>query len=175
MIGTATRLQTKSPVVFTSIDARLMENEGPNMDGERKMTVREFDALLPRLGRMSFDTVMIARSVLVEGQRPAEAAKQFGTSRQRVHSILNRVQKSAGEIPKSWKRVDVWLPPEWAAQVEEWASRALADHALADHALGDHVLAKRAEAERAQDEPAEADRPEGDHPETVSGSSGASA
>lgn len=175
MIGTATRLQTKSPVVFTSIDARLMENEGPNMDGERKMTVREFDALLPRLGRMTFDTVMIARSVLVEGQRPAEAAKQFGTSRQRVHSIINRVQKSAGEIPKSWKRVDVWLPPQWAAQVEEWASRALADHALADHALGDHVLATPAEAERAQDEPGEADRPEGDHPETVSGSSGASA
>lgn len=132
MIGTATRSQTQSPVVFTSIDARLMEHEGPNMDGEQKMTAAEFDALLPRLGRLTVDTVKIARSVLVDGQRPFEAATQFGTSRQRVNSILKRVEQAVREIPASWKRVDVWLPPELAAQVEEWAQRARADHAGAD-------------------------------------------
>lgn len=129
---TATRSQTQSHVVFTSVDARLMEHEGRNMDGEPKMTAAEFDALLPRLGRLTVDTVKIARSVLVDGQRPSEAAAQHGTSRQRVNAILKRVEEAAREFPTDWRRVDVWLPPELAAQVEEWAQRARADHAGAD-------------------------------------------
>ena len=132
MIATATRSQTQSRVVFTSIDARLMEQKGSNMDGDQKMTAADFDALLPRLGRLTVDTVRIARSVLVDGQRPSEAAAQFGTSRQRVNTILKRVDGAVREFPASWKHVDVWLPTELAAQVEEWAQRARADHAETD-------------------------------------------
>ena len=132
MIVTATRSQTQSRVVFTSIDARLMEHKGPNMDAEKKMTPADFDALLPRLGRLTVDTVKIARSVLVDGQRPFEAAAQHGTSRQRVNSILKRVEEAAREFPADWKRVDVWLPPEIAAEVEAMAQRARADHAGTD-------------------------------------------
>ena len=38
------------------------------MSGKSKMTPEEFDALRPRLGRLSLDTVALAREVLVDGR-----------------------------------------------------------------------------------------------------------
>lgn len=96
------------------------------MDADRKMTPGEFDALLPRLGRLSLDTVTIARAVLVDGLRPAEAATKHGTSRQRVNTVLRRIEAAQSEYPADWRRVEVWLPPELAAQVEKMAEEARA-------------------------------------------------
>lgn len=96
-----------------------------------KMTAAEFDALRPRLGRLTLDTVEVARAVLVEGLGQTDAAARYGMSRQRVHGIVQRFRAAAEEVPTGWRRVEVWLPPELAAQVEAMADRAKADHAAA--------------------------------------------
>lgn len=97
------------------------------MAGTTSMTADEFEALRPRLGRLALDTVDIARAVLVEGMRPAEAAVRHNMSRQRVHGIVQRFRAAAQEVPSGWRRVEVWLPPELAAEVEAMARRARQD------------------------------------------------
>lgn len=88
------------------------------------MAAEEFDALLPRLGGLSPDSVRIARAVVVDGQRPAEAARLHGLTRQRVNGIIRRFELARGEVPKGWRRVDVWLPPDLAEYVETMARQA---------------------------------------------------
>lgn len=94
-----------------------------------KMTLQEFEALRPLLGRLALDTVDIARAVLVEGVKPADAATRNHMSRQRVHGIVQRFRAAARQVPATWRRVEVWLPPELAAQVEAIAAKARDDHA----------------------------------------------
>ena len=94
-----------------------------------QMTLQEFEALRPLLGRLALDTVDIARAVLVEGVKPAEAATRNHMSRQRVHGIVQRFRAAARQVPATWRRVEVWLPPELAAQVEAIAAKARDDHA----------------------------------------------
>ncbi len=93
------------------------------------MSADEFDALRPLLGRLALDTVDIARAVLVEGMKPAEAAARHNISRQRVHGIVKRFRAAAQEVPTGWRRIEVWLPPALAAQVEAVAYKAREDYA----------------------------------------------
>jgi len=93
------------------------------------MTPEEFEALRPRVGRLSMDTVELARSVLVDGATQSEAAVQHGMSRQRVHGIVQRFKAAAEDLPTDWRRVEVWLPPHLAAQVEAMAREARINHA----------------------------------------------
>ncbi len=83
-----------------------------------KMTQAEFDALRPNLGRMALDSIDIARMVLLEGMTQAEVATTHNMSRQRVFGILERFQKAAQAIPQGWRKVEVWLPPDLANEVE---------------------------------------------------------
>lgn len=92
------------------------------------MTADEFDALRPRLGRLSLDSVAIARAVLVEGLKPADVAARFDMSRQRVHGIVQRFRAAAQEVPTGWRRIEVWLPHEIALKVEAMAQRAKNAH-----------------------------------------------
>ena len=94
----------------------------------RRLTADEFDALRPRLGRLALGTVAVARSVLVEGLRPIDAAGRFGISRQRVHGIVKRFEAAIRQVPSGWRRVEVWLPPDLVAQVEAMARRAHEEH-----------------------------------------------
>lgn len=94
-----------------------------------KMTPQEFDALRPLLGRLALDTIDIARAVLVEGIKPAEAAAHHHMSRQRVHGIVQRFRAAARQVPATWRRVEVWLPPELAVQVQALAAKAREEHA----------------------------------------------
>ena len=96
------------------------------------MTPGEFDALLPRLGRLTLDTVKIARAVLVDGMGAAEAGQAHGMTRQRIHAIVKRFDAAAKEFPRNWRKIQVWLPPELAAQVEAMAEKARADYAGAE-------------------------------------------
>lgn len=96
------------------------------------MTLAEFEAQLPKLGRLTLNSVNIARAVLVDGLGPAEAGHQHGMTRQRVNGILKRFDALAKQVPKDWRRVEVWLPPELAAQVEAMAEKARADYAGAE-------------------------------------------
>lgn len=88
------------------------------------MTPDEFERLRPRLGRVSPASAAIAREVLVEGVSLTEAGQRHGLTRQRVLGIVRRVQAAASAVPNSWKRVEVWLPPQMAAEVEAMAQRA---------------------------------------------------
>ena len=91
-----------------------------------RMTQAEFDALRPNLGQITLDTIDIARLVLVDGLTQAEVATVHNMSRQRVYGILQRFAAAAQNLPTGWRRVEVWLPPELAGQVEAMAKRARA-------------------------------------------------
>jgi hypothetical protein len=92
------------------------------------MTAEEFDALRPRLGRLALDSFEIARAVLVDGMKTTEAAHRYGMTRQRVHGIVQRFRAAAQDVPTGWRRVEVWLPPEMAEQVEAMAENARLNH-----------------------------------------------
>jgi hypothetical protein len=93
----------------------------------RVMSSREFDVLQHRLHRLAPETVAIARSVLVEGESQSVAAERFGTTRQRVHRIVRRVEAAANNVPAGWRKVECWLPPKWARYIEAIVAKMLAD------------------------------------------------
>lgn len=109
---------------FTSIDRFCVPSEQSDMANPQRMTVDEFERLRPRLGRVSPASVAIARAVLVDGLTLSEAGQRNGLTRQRVHGIVKRFQIAAELVPPNWKRVEVWLPPALAAEVEEMAQKA---------------------------------------------------
>jgi len=88
------------------------------------MTAQEFDALRPRLGRVSLDTLEIARAVLVDGVKQSDAATRYGMTMQRINGILRRFAAASQGVPTGWRRVEVWLPPDLAEQVERMAIEA---------------------------------------------------
>jgi len=91
------------------------------------MSSREFDKLQPRLHRLAPETVAIARAVLVEGASQSFAAERFGTTRQRVHGIVQRVEAAANNVPAGWRKVECWLPPKVARCIEMIVAKRLAD------------------------------------------------
>ena len=95
------------------------------------MSLEDFESLRPQLGRLTLDTIDIARAVMVEGLGTTEAAKRYGMTRQRIHGIVQRFRAAAVEVPTGWRRVEVWLPPQLASQVEEMAENARAEHIAA--------------------------------------------
>ena len=91
------------------------------------MSSDEFDALQPRLHRFASETIAIARAVLVDGESQSFAAERFGTTRQRVHGIVQRVEAAANNVPAGWRKIEYWLPPKVARYLEPIVARALAD------------------------------------------------
>ena len=91
------------------------------------MSSREFDRLQPRLHRLAPETVAIARAVLVEGVSQSFAAERFGTTRQRVYGIVQRVEAAANNVPVGWRKVECWLPPKVARCIETIVAKRLAD------------------------------------------------
>ena len=75
---------------------------------------------------MSERNLAAARSVLVDGLSPAVVAREYGISKQHLHGILSRVRRRLDDVPLDWVQVDVWLPPEVAAQVRELEAQARA-------------------------------------------------
>lgn len=93
-----------------------------------RLTAEEFDALRPRLGRVSVNTMEIARAVLVDGVRQSDAATRYGMTRQRINGILRRFAAASQGVPTGWRRVEVWLPPDLAEQVEAMAYKTILEH-----------------------------------------------
>ena len=91
------------------------------MSGKSKMTPEEFDALRPRL-----DTVALAREVLVDGRSQVDVAKGHGITKQRVSGMVARVIAAAHDVPATWQRVEVWVPPELVDQVRQLEAQARA-------------------------------------------------
>lgn len=96
------------------------------MSGKPRMTPDEFDALRPRLGRLSLDTVELAREVLVDGRSQVEVAKGHDITKQRVSGMVARVLAAAQDVPVTWQRVEVWVPPELVDQVRQLEAKARA-------------------------------------------------
>ncbi|MEX3614431.1 MAG: TrfB-related DNA-binding protein [Burkholderia gladioli] len=90
------------------------------------MTSAEFERIRSRLGRLTLDTVQIARRVLVEGIPQKDVAEDAGLTKQRVSSMVNRVLAAARAIPPEWVRVEEWFPPDLAAKVRKMAADAKA-------------------------------------------------
>lgn len=93
------------------------------------MTPEEFDSLAPRLGRMTPESVAIARAVLVDGIPKFVVAQQRKLTKPRVGAIVDRVLAAAQGVPRDWVRVEVWLPPELVPQVREMEAKARANAA----------------------------------------------
>lgn len=100
-------------------------------DGDRTlssatMTPEEFDAVQSRLGRMTLDTLRLAREVLVDGKSQTEVAAAYNFSRQRVNLAVQRVVKEAKQVPANWQLLEIWLPSELIARVREMEAEARA-------------------------------------------------
>ncbi|GAB5097482.1 TrfB-related DNA-binding protein [Caballeronia sp. HLA56] len=90
------------------------------------MTARDFKSLMPRLKRMTVGNVEIVRRVLVDGISQVDAANESGLTKQRINILVKTVLAASRDIPLDWEQVEVWLPPELAAQVRQMADEALA-------------------------------------------------
>lgn len=92
-----------------------------------RWTEEQFEALRPRLRRLRPASLEAAKAVLVDGRDQAEVGRQVGLTRQRINSIVARVEAAAAGVPKTWVKVECWLPPELAAQVQALAERLASD------------------------------------------------
>ena len=95
------------------------------------MTAEEFDSLGQRLGKMTPESVAIAREVLVDGVPKFVVAQRHNITKPRVGAIVERVLAAAQDVPRDWVRVEVWLPPELARQVREMEAEARAQAKVA--------------------------------------------
>ena len=118
--------QEPQNLVLTGIDDRPVPGpkNGDRTLGNATMTAEEFDAVQGRLGRMTLDTLRLAREVLVDGKSQTEVAAAYKFSRQRVNLAVQRVLKEANEVPPTWQLLEVWLPPELIARVREMEAEA---------------------------------------------------
>lgn len=75
----------------------------------------------PKLGKLTVDSVAMARRIFVEGETPSQVARERGVSRQSVTELKKRVERMLDNAPPGWVRVDVWLPPDDAEAVKKMA------------------------------------------------------
>ena len=73
-----------------------------------------------------------ARLVMVDGESAADVAEKFGCTRQQIHRVVSSLfdiyaVKQLVQIPETWTRVAVSLPPALAKQVKAMEKQALND------------------------------------------------
>ena len=88
----------------------------------------QFEAISPIFSKLPAASELAARAVLVQGLQPSEAARLHGISRQRLNGVLARFKAAISSVPPGWKRVQVWLPPATAFEVERMAQSLFAAH-----------------------------------------------
>ena len=97
------------------------------MTARTRLSAAAFEALRPRLARLALGSVDIAREILVDGRHVPDVAAARGLSRQRIYGILRRFDAAADSVPTDWQRVEVWVPPELAAEIVAKAAQARQD------------------------------------------------
>jgi hypothetical protein len=104
------------------------------MKNQRQLTHDEFEAIRPRLVRMSQNNVDAAYHVLVKGESQTTTGKLYGVTQQSIGDAVNAVwrhflkdckEKSGVEIPPDWVRVSATLPPEMAQVVTQMERSAM--------------------------------------------------
>ncbi|KND60982.1 hypothetical protein BVER_00865c [Candidatus Burkholderia verschuerenii] len=100
---------------------------------QRKLTPEEFEAIKPRLKRMSQRNVDAAYQVLVNDKTQSEIARELGVTQQSIGDAVNAVwkhfqkhyeQESGLAIPSDWIKVSALLPPEMAKVVTQMEKSA---------------------------------------------------
>lgn len=88
-----------------------------------KYTAAQWEQVSPAFRGLAISTVDMAKSVLVDGVRPADLARQLDVSRQLIYAAVQRVRKIMDEHQvQELVPVMVWLPPELAEQVKQMAA-----------------------------------------------------
>ncbi|MBF4560512.1 hypothetical protein GIW54_12940 [Pseudomonas proteolytica] len=88
-----------------------------------KYTADQWEKVSPAFRGLAVGTVEMAKAVLVDGQRPADLARQADVSRQLVYAAVKRVRNILEEHEaQELVPVMVWLPPELAEQVKQMAA-----------------------------------------------------
>jgi len=88
-----------------------------------KMTPQEFEAARPHFGRLTDDTIEMARLILVEGQSQTDVARQYELTRWRVSLAVKQVLTVVDNIPKGWVKLEIWLPPTMASKVRDMVEK----------------------------------------------------
>lgn len=84
--------------------------------------MQELDATSTRRG-YSEKSIEAARLVLVKGASVTEAAAETNQTRQSVSQLMIRIRRRIKALPKVRVKVEKWLPPDVARQVEEMAEQ----------------------------------------------------
>ncbi|MDA8094887.1 MAG: TrfB-related DNA-binding protein [Betaproteobacteria bacterium] len=88
------------------------------------MTAEQFDAIAARFAQMSARGKALARRVLVDGLSIADAAREFGLSRERGTQCVRKFDNAL--YPADWVSAVVRLPPALMLAVQEMEKEALA-------------------------------------------------
>lgn len=91
---------------------------------KERMTAAEFDALAPKMRRVTVGTMEVMRRILVDGESRVDVAASVGLTPQRVGAMVKQFRAAQNDIPPNWIEVKEWLPPELAAQVRKMAAEA---------------------------------------------------
>lgn len=89
------------------------------MENQLRMSEEDFELAKHKLGRLSLNTISLAKLIIVEGLKPAAAAKEVGMSRQNVSKAMQRVYAALANVPDGWVRVECWAPKELASDFLE--------------------------------------------------------
>ena len=93
---------------------------------EEQMTADEFDALMPKMRRVTIGTMQVMRRILVDGESRADVAASVGLTPQRITAMMKQFKAAQSGYPPNWVEVREWLPPELAAEVRRMAAQAKA-------------------------------------------------
>jgi len=97
---------------------------------EQRLTKTEFDEKKRCLESLAYSSVLLAELVLVNGLTVAAAAQQLNMSRQNAHQIMKRVGALIEGFPADWEKLELWVPPELAAEVRRRVHDALERHKM---------------------------------------------
>lgn len=87
------------------------------------MTDEEYQTLKERLPRMREESHQMAYMMFCKGANQVDAARHFGKKKQQAQWVYSRYVEARNEVPKGWRKVEVFLPPDKAKQVEEMEKR----------------------------------------------------
>jgi len=94
---------------------------------EPLMTPEEFEALMPKMRRVTMGTIEVLRRIMVEGETRKTVADATGLTPQRIAGMIQQFRAAQNDIPPGWVEVKEWFPPELAARVRAMAAEAKAE------------------------------------------------
>jgi hypothetical protein len=97
------------------------------MRGNKRLTVDEFNVLLPHLAALKKRNVEAIRSILVDGRKQTEVASELEMTVQAVSAMVGKAWQQHvehGARPAGWVCVQATLPAELADTVKDMERNA---------------------------------------------------